>query len=75
MKAFRSCRLQQQITLFRFDQKKLRRLRPAAKVCSTLLPKLSVAIFLLGSIDCFSAENTDHRREPAGAVPGPASFC
>ena len=33
MKAFRSCRLQQQITLFRFDQKNLRRLRPAARVC------------------------------------------
>lgn len=69
MKAFRSCRLQQQITLFRFDQKKLRRLRPAAKVCSTLLPKLSVAIFLLGALTAFLRKTPDHRREPAGAVP------
>ena len=53
MKTFRSCRLPQQITLFRFDQKKLRRLRPAAKVCSTLLPKLSATIFLLGALTAF----------------------
>lgn len=68
MKAFRSCRLQQQITLFRFDQKKLRRLRPAAKVCSTLLPKLSAAIFLLGALTAFLRKTPITGESPL--VPG-----
>lgn len=42
-----------QIALFRFNQRKLRRLRPAARVYSTLLPKLSVMVFLLGCLSAF----------------------
>ncbi len=42
-----------QITLFRFNQRKLRRLRPAARVYSALLPKLSIMVFLLGCLTVF----------------------
>lgn len=68
MKAFRSFRLQQQITLFRFGPEEAAPSASGNAGMQHAAAEAQCRDISAGRIDRFSAENADHWRKPAGAV-------